>query len=143
MSHIFTDTDILLDFLSGRQPFATNAARIFELIHRGKLKAYTSSLSFSNLYYILRRKHPHQNVIAKLTDLTVLLKIINVSEKVIIAALKSPFRDFEDAIQYQSAQSIEKIGVIITRKIKDYKKAEIPVMTPETFLGTIESSSLL
>jgi predicted nucleic acid-binding protein len=142
MSHIFTDTDILLDFLSGRQPFATNAARIFELIHRGHIIAYTSSLSFSNLYYILRRKHPHQNVIEKLAELTVFLKIINVSEKVIIAALHSQFRDFEDAIQYQSAQSIEKIGVIITRNIKDYKKAEIPVMTPETFLGTIESSSL-
>jgi hypothetical protein len=27
-------------------------------------------------------------------------------------------------------------GVIITRNIKDYKAAELPVMTPETFLKT-------
>jgi predicted nucleic acid-binding protein len=138
MIHVFTDTDVLIDYLSGRQPFATDAGRIFEVIHRGKIKAFASSLSFSNLYYILRTKHPHKNVIPKLAELTEFLSIVCVDETIIKKALSSSFRDFEDAIQCHTAQSNKKIRVIITRNIKDYKNSEIPVMTPETFLRSYQ-----
>ena len=45
-------------------------------------------------------------------------------------------RDFEDAIQYQAALSVPDISIIVTRNIKDYKLAGLPVMAPETFLKT-------
>ncbi|MCK4992012.1 MAG: hypothetical protein KAS29_16045 [Bacteroidales bacterium] len=61
---------------------------------------------------------------------------MNVDETISKRALQSGFKDFEDAIQYHVALSNPEIGVIVTRNIKDYKEAELPVMTPETFLKT-------
>ena len=140
MTSVFTDTDVILDFISGRQPFAIPAAGIFEAIHRGRIKAFTSSLSFSNLYYVLRKWHPPKKVISMLDSLTGYLSIVNVDEGIIKSALKSPFKDFEDAIQNLSAQSNKDISIIITRNIKDFKLSDLPVMTPETFLKTIQFS---
>lgn len=139
MIQAFIDTDVIIDLLAGRQPHAKEAAGLFETVTRGKVKAFASSLSFSNLYYIMRKMNPHHQVIAKLDELADLLSIISVSEKIIKKALKSPFRDFEDAIQYEAARSMKKISVLITRNIKDYRNAEMPVMTPETFLKTMDS----
>jgi len=47
-------------------------------------------------------------------------------------ALNSDFSDFEDAIQYFVAIE-NKIQVLITRNLKDYKTANISIMTAEQF----------
>ena len=51
---IFLDTDVALDYLADRQPFAEYAHRLFALAETGELTVCLSSLSFNNLYYILR-----------------------------------------------------------------------------------------
>jgi predicted nucleic acid-binding protein len=56
-----------------------------------------------------------------------------VDSKTIDLAIASDFKDFEDAIQYACALA-HNLTTIITRNIKDYKKATIKVLTPETFL---------
>ena len=57
------------------------------------------------------------------------------TESVIDKALNSDFSDFEDAIQYYTALEYG-IPVILTRNIRDYKKASIVVQTPESYLVT-------
>ena len=53
---------------------------------------------------------------------------------VVINALNSDFKDFEDALQNFSAIENEEIKVILTRNIKDFKKSELAILTPETYL---------
>ena len=67
----------------------------------------------------------------------VLVQVLPVNDKVIQLALNSKFIDFEDAIQYFTAIEAG-ITVLLTRNIKDYKKAEIPVQTPGQYLQTRE-----
>lgn len=136
MIHIFSDTDILLDLVTGRLPYSVMASSLFTLVEEGQIRSSASSLSFSNIYYVLRKYATHQRILNTLTRLSELLHIQKVDESIIKHALKSRFKDFEDAIQYHVALSDPDIGVIITRNIKDYKAAELPVMTPETFLKT-------
>jgi len=136
MIHIFSDTDILLDLVTGRLPYSVKASSLFTLVEEGQIRSSASSLSFSNIYYVLRKYATHQRILNTLTRLSELLHIQKVDESIIKHALKSRFKDFEDAIQYHVALSDPDIGVIITRNIKDYKAAELPVMTPETFLKT-------
>src|SRR5437879_3710793 len=57
---IFLDTDVVLDHLADRQPFAEYAHRLFALAEIGELTVCVSSLSFSNLYYILRKLKGHE-----------------------------------------------------------------------------------
>jgi predicted nucleic acid-binding protein len=141
MNDVFIDTDVIIDFLIDRRPFSMEAAMVFNLIDRKKVRGYTSSPCYSNIYYVLSKHTPHKKVITMLTELAELIGILKVDDVIIKASLASDFKDFEDAIQYYTAQEYKRIDVIITRNIKDYKKALLPVMTPETFLKTYEQTS--
>ena len=141
MTKLFIDTDVILDFLTDRQPFSDNATYIFTLIDNQKVIGCTSSLTFSNLYYILRKYSSHKKVISKLEELSRFINILQVDDKIISSALSSDFKDFEDAIQYFTAQTSKKIDLIITRNIRDYRDSELPVMTPETFIKTLEQTT--
>jgi predicted nucleic acid-binding protein len=139
MTDLFIDTDVIIDFLIDRKPYSREAAILFTLIEQKKLRGYSSSLTFSNLYYILRKIETHNKVISKLDSLSKILSILKVEEQTIKNAINSGFLDFEDSIQYFSARDNKKISVIITRNIKDYKNSEIPVMTPGDYLKTVST----
>jgi predicted nucleic acid-binding protein len=139
MTDIFIDTDVIIDFLIDREPHSREAAIIFTRIEQKKLKGYVSSLTFSNLYYVLRKIESHNKVIAKLDSISRLLTILKVDQQTIKYAIASGFPDFEDSIQYNCALDYKKIDVLITRNIKDYKDSEIPVMTPADYLKMVSS----
>ena len=136
MNELFIDTDVIIDFLIDRKPFSREAAIIFSLIEQKKLKGYASSLTFSNLYYVIRKFESHAKVISILDNLSKLLVVLKVDEQIIRNAISSEFLDFEDSIQYYCAADYKKIEVVITRNTKDYKNSELPVMTPGDFLKT-------
>jgi predicted nucleic acid-binding protein len=137
MKDLFIDTDLIIDFLIDRKPFSREAAIIFTLIEQRKLKGHISSLTFSNLYYVLRKFESHNKVISKLDSLSKLGIILKVDDHIIKNAITSGFPDFEDSIQYFCALESKKIDVIITRNIKDYRHSELPVMSPGDFLKTM------
>jgi len=139
MTDIFIDTDVIIDFLIDREPHSREAAIIFTLIEQKKLKGYVSSLTFSNLYYVLRKIESHNKVIAKLDSISRLFIILKVDQQTIKYAIASGFPDFEDSIQYNCALDYKKIDVLITRNIKDYKGSEIPLMTPADYLKMVSS----
>jgi predicted nucleic acid-binding protein len=141
MTDLFIDTDVIIDFIIDRQPFSREAAQLFTLIDQKKVKGYTSALCYSNLYYVLSKYAAHKKVITMLNELSELVGILKVDDDIIKASLASDFKDFEDAIQYYTAQEYKRIDVIITRNIKDYKKSSLPIMTPETFLKTYKQTA--
>ncbi len=63
------------------------------------------------------------------------MEICPVNRTILKSAFNSGLADFEDAIQIVAAQSIHTMNCIITRDIKDYKKAKISVFTPDEFLN--------
>ncbi|MCG9899992.1 MAG: PIN domain-containing protein [Hydrotalea sp.] len=133
MERVFVDTDILMDLLSARQPHYEAAANLFSLADEGKIKIYVSSLAFSNLFYILSRHLDTNQARKKIIQFKTLVSVLSVGDKVIDLALSSDFRDFEDAIQYFTAIE-NRLEILLTRNLHDYKKANILVMTAEQFL---------
>ncbi|MBN8852272.1 MAG: hypothetical protein BGO55_00810 [Sphingobacteriales bacterium 50-39] len=133
MSKAFIDTDVILDFMIAREPFAMDAARIFTLSEKKQISICTTGLVFSNAYYVLRKLGPHKKVIEKLTQLARLVDIIGLSKAAVNQALESEFGDFEDALQYYAALS-GNVKIIITRNTKDYKYSELAVLTPDQYL---------
>lgn len=136
---LFIDTDIILDILAKREPFYTSAAQLFTLIDNGKIDAFTTPVVFSNLFYILSKLKNRNFAHSSLRKLRLLLKIVQVDEKVVDLALNSEFTDFEDAIQYYSAK-LHKLDFIVTRNVKDFISKDLVVLTAEDFIerfGTI------
>lgn len=62
-----------------------------------------------------------------------LVTVLSVSDKVVELALLSDFKDFEDALQYYTALE-NGVTLLLTRNLKDYKTAGIPIMTAEQYL---------
>jgi predicted nucleic acid-binding protein len=130
---IFVDTDVVLDLLAKREPFYKYAARLFTSADEQKLKIYVSSLCFGNLNYILSKQKSVSEARKILSRFKVLVNVLSVDDKIIELALNSDFVDFEDAIQYYCA--IESgINIVVTRNLKDFKHATIPVLTAEEFV---------
>jgi predicted nucleic acid-binding protein len=130
MKSFFLDTNVIIDFLADRKPFAEAAAHLFSLALDNKLKIYCSAISFNNIYYLIRQTHTHSITVGLLDEIFEMTEIISVGEKIINQSLKSDFRDFEDAIQYYCALTIIRMDCIITRNTKDFKKSRIPVLSP-------------
>jgi hypothetical protein len=132
---VLVDTDVCLDLLTGRKPFNQSAELLFAMADEGKIKLSVTALSFSNLDYMLRSElHSGKKSRAILGFLEAVVMVLPVGEKTIQGALRSDFNDFEDAIQHQVALENGQT-VLITRNLKDYKKANCPVMSPEMFLN--------
>jgi predicted nucleic acid-binding protein len=138
MKHIFLDTNVVIDFLADRKPFALDAAALFNLAVGTKIKIYISAVSYNNIYYILRQSLSNAVTISLLGELAGMTIIVDVTDKVIRQSLKTDFKDYEDAIQYYCALSIPKVDFIVTRNTKDYKKSTLPVLTPAEAIAVVK-----
>ena len=134
MDSVLIDTDVLLDFFFDRQPFAEYSTEVLNLCAEKKLKGYTTPVIISNVYYLLRKTTKHTIVIEKIKQLLNIIDIIKVDKRVVLYALNSEFKDFEDALQNFSALENGHIKIILTRNIKDFKKSELAVLSPELYL---------
>ncbi len=133
MEKIFLDTDVILDLLSKRQPFYENSYKVFSLIDRNKIKAYTSPVIFANIHYILSKQLSKQIALQNLIKLRKFVNVVPITEEIIDLSLKSNFTDYEDSIQYYAAL-LSDISILLTRNLKDYKNAKIAVSTPEEYI---------
>ncbi len=139
MMNIFLDTNVVIDFLADRKPFSLSAAKIFNYSQQGKVRVYISAVSYNKIYYILRQSLSNRDTINLLDDLCEMTEITDVTKAIIKASLKTNFKDFEDAIQYNCALSIKNIDFIVTRDTKDFKQSTLPIFTPEEAVNSIES----
>ena len=138
MKKIFFDTDVILDISIEREMDIKDSVKIINFVENGLYSGYTSSIIFSNTYYIQRKLIGHDVAINFLKNLRLLLTVLNVDDLIIKKALESEFKDFEDAIQYYTAVE-NNMDCIITRNVDDYKKSIIPIYTPTELLKVIEN----
>lgn len=135
---VFLDADVILDLLARREPWFNHSARLFTLIQKGQCQGTTSSIVFANVFYILRKIKGQKEARAAVKKLNSLIQLSVTTETSLTQALNSTFTDFEDALQYYTAQN-NGMHVLLTRNIKDYKTEQLPVMTPEYYLNSLNA----
>ena len=142
---LFFDNDVILDISIQRDELLKNdvneAIKLINLVEADEYKGYTSTVIFTNTYYIQKKLKDHNTSINFLKKLRLILTVLNVDDKIIQKALESGFNDFEDAVQYFTAVE-NKMDYIITRNIEDYKKSTIKVYTPSQYLKIKEMQKM-
>lgn len=134
MKKIFIDTNIVLDLLGQRKPFYENAAKLFSLADRGKIKLYVSSLTIANANYVLSKLKSAKEARVILIKFKVLVVVAALNDKIVELSLNDEsFKNFEDGLQYYTALEHE-ADILITRNLKDFKYSTIPVMTAGQYL---------
>ena len=134
MKRVLIDSDVILDFFFDRPPFAKDAALLLSLCEAGKLRGYITPVIASNTYYLLSKTANRKKVTEKLIQLLSFIDVLTMDKSVVERAINSGFTDFEDALQNFAAVQHGKIDAIVTRNVKDYRRSEISVLTPELFL---------
>lgn len=142
MKNLFLDTNVIIDTLADRKPFSKAGAQLFEYAEKGKVKLFMSALSYTTIYYIIRKTCTHKELLSTLRDLESLIETVDVTKQIISKSLYTDFKDYEDSIQYHTAISNKRISAIVTRNVKDFKKIDLAILTPEEALSIIESASI-
>jgi predicted nucleic acid-binding protein len=134
VNRAYIDTTVLIDLIADRKPFSKFAIEIFDAAESKKIELFVSSHSLATVHYLLKKYISEIELREILLDLIAFITIVPIDGEVIKRSLKSKHKDFEDAIQIVAAQSVNKINCIVTRNVKDFKGAEIAVLTPDEFV---------
>ena len=142
-SNIFLDANVTFDYVLRRERYLNDIERVFNYAQKYSVTLYVCSFTFAIAYYYARnqKKMPHLSAVAALDDLFSKVKCIPVDGGIIQKAIKSKFKDYEDAIQYCCAMEVPECEAIITRNTKDFELSSIPVTTPQKFLTKINHKS--
>lgn len=135
MTHLFLDTNIVVDILQRREPFCHDAVQLFTMAYNKKVQLVVSPMTYSTASFLLW-KHGPEGVRKLLANFRQLSRIAVTNEQIVDDSLASQFNDFEDAMQYYTALKA-KADIIITRNGKDFTPSKIPVMTATEYLATL------
>jgi len=133
---IFIDTDIFLDTILDRKPYSSFSNKIISLCERNEITGFTSSLILANIYYIVNKVSHHKKAIQSISKIRSIITILPFTDKEIGESIHSNFKDFEDGVEYFIAVN-HTISFLLTRNIKDFKKASISILSPEEYLQSL------
>ena len=139
LPEVFLDTDVSFDIIAKREPHFASSVRLLDLAARGKIRMMISESSLANLFYLSFDIYKIKDANAKLSDFIIACEVASGTKDNILFALKSTFRNKEDALQYYTAVHA-KADYFITRNLKDYIKhsaPSLPVYSPDQFLREI------
>ncbi|MCL2329371.1 MAG: PIN domain-containing protein [Bacteroidetes bacterium] len=132
---VLIDTNIILDFVLNREPFADDAAELFYRIEQETFSAAVSASAVTDIFYLLQKAKV--DACAFLKEFLLGVDVLGVDKTIIMYALHSGWTDFEDAVQAQVAIEND-VDVIVTRNTKDYKQLKrIQVLTPAELLQSL------
>jgi predicted nucleic acid-binding protein len=135
-TRLFLDTNIMLDFLGERVPYYDSIAKIATLSDKGQINMVVSAMSYATVSYFLTKYENTNKAKDKLRKFKIISEICDLDEQIIEKGLNSDFADFEDSLQYYSALKAG-CSILITRNGKDFKNSDIPIMTADEYLRSI------
>jgi predicted nucleic acid-binding protein len=127
------DSDVILDLALGRSPFLESSRLVLALAETSRVLGFVTPICIANVHYFLRKAGDDTKARFFLSRILSYLTVISVDHQIVAQSLKSDFSDFEDALQHDAAVRYG-CDSIITRNTGDYKKAKLPVYTPEEFV---------
>lgn len=131
---IMCDTNVIIDVLLEREPFAEASCRVLSLCEEHKFEGFVSASSVTDIYYLVR-KYTHSTELAykAVGKLLEIVKVCSVTNNDVLTAFQRKARDFEDCLVATCAKSI-RCNCIVTRNKKDFEEFDIPLLTPEELL---------
>lgn len=133
---ILLDTNVLVDFLLDRTPFADAATELLSRADRGEIQGLVCADSFTTIYYLARKAAGATIARRHVASLLTIVEVASVNRATLMAAIEREARDFEDAVVIESARQAN-ADFIVTRDEKDFVRSPIPVHSPLALLGVL------
>lgn len=131
------DTNIVLDVLLDREPFSTSAALLFSKVERGEMEGCLCATTITTIHYLVCKALGIRQARKHIGSLLSLFEIAPVNRAGLEGALESGFQDFEDAVIHEASIRVG-VQALVTRDFKGFRRATIPVYSPDELLGVLE-----
>ena len=135
---VLLDSDVVLDFVLDRKPFAEPAAALFEMYRRGSIDCYVSGITIVNVFYVTRKLKGIGVARLAVEGLLAAMLVCPVERTTLYDAYRLAFSDYEDAVQHACAAAA-RLDALVTRNLEDYKNATLPVFSPKDFLDHLKA----
>ena len=122
------DTNVVFGYLGRCEPNGPAAVALFQAAYDGRVTLHVSSLSFSHVFYTLRKQFGAEPAREMLRKLARLVQVTAVDAALVEAALESAFTDVEDAMQHFAALTVPGVEAIVTGDPKGFKESQLLVL---------------
>ncbi|MBS3948505.1 MAG: PIN domain-containing protein [Dethiobacter sp.] len=130
---ILIDTNVIIDYLADRTPFADHSEQVLALCGSGKVTGLVTANAITDIYYVLRKVAGREKTLEAIRTLCSVLDITDMGKADILNAMELDMPDYEDALAAQCAKRV-KAEYIVTRNSSDYANSPVPAKEPATFL---------
>jgi predicted nucleic acid-binding protein len=131
---IFLDANILVSVLNKEYPLFTYSARILSLLDNPKFEVYTSPICLAIAFYFSEKKSGRLLAKKKMEILCGKIEIAAADKSTVVKALQNKaIEDFEDGLEYYSAQA-KACRCIVTEDKNDFFFSDIEVLDSQSFL---------
>ena len=137
---VLFDTNVIVDLLLDRAPFAEAAVSLASSVERGRLTGVLCANTITTVHYLVSKAAGPDAARAELRKLVDLFEIAPVTRAVLESAFDSRIGDFEDAVIHESAREAT-VEAIVTRDLGDFDGADLQVYSPAEFLGVLATTS--
>ena len=134
---VLVDTNVVLDVLLDRQPFADAATQVFALVEESKIEGFLCATTITTVDYLLCQTLAPEKARGALQRLLGLFEIAPVNRSVLEHALRSGIADFEDAVLEQ-AGCLAGVDAITTRNVSDFRKSTVTVFDPTELIAAVK-----
>ena len=136
--NVLFDTNVVLDALLDRDPWADTAVALFDRVESGDLVGHLGATTVTTIHYIARRNVGVGAAEEMLRDLLRLFEVAPVNRAVLEGALDLGFDDFEDAVLHEAARLVG-AGGITTRDPSGFRRSSLRVYAPDTLVAALDA----
>lgn len=136
LRRVLVDTDVVLDVLLERPAFIADAARVFDAVDRGHVGGCVAGHAVTTAYYVCRNGRGDEAAREGVGLLLDTFDVAPVGRAELAASLASPFTDYEDGVAHEAAVA-SGCDAVVTRNVRDFAEADIPVYTPAELLAVL------
>ena len=132
------DTNVVLDVLQGRPPFAARRARVFHLADAARIRGLLGATTVTTVFYLAAKARGLPTARKLTRDLLSLFGVAEVVDPAFGRALDLPSTDYEDVVLHEAGLRAGAYA-IVTRDVAGFAGLALPSFTPDEFLAWIGS----
>ncbi len=135
---VLFDTNVVLDVLLDRAPFAEVGANLFSRVERGNLNGFVGATTVTTVHYLSSKVVGAARAHDVVERLLSLFGVAAVNRTVLVDALQLGFEDYEDAVLHEAARHAGAEGVVTSDR-SGLRKAKLAVYAPEELLKMLDA----
>jgi len=135
---VLIDTNVVMDYILKREPYAKNAYRIVQMCVNKEIDGCIAAHTVTNLFFILRKNLSVSERKAVLLKLCRVFTVVGLDiSKLISPLVNNKLDDLVGCLQDECANEFQ-VDYLITRNLDDFVHGKVKAVKPDEFLKLLK-----